>query len=144
MEHVLVSACLLGCRCRFDGRSKPHAALVAKLRDVGCVPVCPEQLGGLATPRPRQWLQGGDGHAVLAGRAQVVNELGEDVTEQFLRGAEEAVRLAKLFGVEVAYLKGRSPSCGYGLVDIEGTWRPGDGVTTAALLRQGVRVLRVE
>ncbi len=144
MRHVLVSACLLGCRCRYDGASKPRADVLRRLRDVACVAVCPEQLGGLATPRPRQWLVGGDGHAVLDAMARVVNELGDDVTEPFLRGADETLRLARQLGVELAYLKSRSPSCGHGLVDIEGHWRDGDGVTTAALLRAGIRVLRVE
>lgn len=144
MEHVLVSACLLGCRCRYDGESKPRADAIARLREVACVPLCPEQLGGLATPRPRQWLVGGDGHAVLDGHARVVNERGEDVTEQFVRGAEETLRLARLFGVELAYLKSKSPACGHGLVDIEGEWRDGDGVTTALLVRKGIRVLCVE
>lgn len=144
MHHVLVSACLLGVKCRYDGQSKPCPRLIAKLRGAAVLPVCPEQLGGLPTPRPRQCLDGGDGHAVLAGQARVINKLGEDVTKQFLRGADEAVRLARLYRIEVAYLKSKSPSCGYGLVDIDGIWRPGDGVATAALLRHGIRIIRVD
>jgi len=144
VEHVLVSACLLGVPCRYDGASKPCPRLIAKLRRTAAVPICPEQLGGLPTPRVRQYLVGGDGHAVLDGQAHVVNELGADVTDHFLRGAAEAVRLARLFDVHVAYLKSKSPSCGYGLVDIEGVWTAGDGVTTAGLLRRGIRILRVD
>ena len=144
MRPVLVSACLLGVRCRYDGKSRPCRHLIDKLRGMAVVPICPEQLGGLPTPRPGQCFHGGDGHEVLAGRARVINDLGEDVTEHFLRGAREAVRLARLCGAEVAYLKSRSPSCGFGQVDIEGMLRPGDGVTAAALLRQGIRVIRVE
>jgi len=140
----MVSACLLGVNCRYDGGSclRPH--LIDKLRGVALIPVCPEQLGGLPTPRPRQALVGGDGHDVLAGRARLVNELGHDVTENLVRGAREAVRLARLFGVELAYLKRKSPACGCGLVDIEGKWSPGDGVTAAALLQQGIRILPVD
>lgn len=144
MPRMLVSACLLGVRCRYDGGSRPCAHLIERLKGIAAVAVCPEQLGGLPTPRPRQRLVGGDGHDVVAGRARVVNELGEDVTDAFLRGAEETVRLARLLGVEVAYLKGRSPSCGLGLVDVEGTWRQGDGVAAAALRDEGIRVLRVD
>lgn len=143
MRRVLVSECLLGVSCRYDGASRPCDHLAARLRDVAFVPVCPEQLGGLPTPRPRQWLVGGDGRAVLAGRARVVNELGDDVTDHFLRGARETLRLARLYGVDLAYLKTRSPSCGHGVVDIERRWTPGQGVTAAMLLDAGIRVVRV-
>ena len=144
MRHAMVSACLLGVSCRYDGGSRPRPWLAEKLRDVALLPICPEQLGGLPTPRPRQHLVGGDGDDVLAGRARVVNEGGEDVTESFLRAAREVVRLARLFRVEVAYLKARSPACGCGLVDIEGAWTAGDGVTAAALRQEGIRVFPVD
>jgi len=144
MRHVMVSTCLLGVCCRYDGASRPRPFLIEKLRGQAVIAICPEQLGGLATPRPRQHLVGGDGHAVLAGKARVVNERGEDVTESFVRAARETVRIARLFRVEVAYFKVRSPACGCGLVDIEGTWSTGDGVTTAALAGAGVRVMPVE
>ena len=144
MRHVMVSSCLLGVYSRYDGTSRPSLFLIEKLRRQAVIPVCPEQLGGLPTPRPRQHLVGGDGHALLAGKARVVDERGEDVTESFVRAAREAVRIARLFRVEVAYLKARSPACGCGPVDIEGKWSPGDGVTTAALTEAGVRVMAVE
>ncbi len=106
----LVSACLLGLRTRYDGNSKE----VAWLRRGACrfIPVCPEQLGGLPTPRAPAEILGGDGLAVLEGRARVVNQLGEDVTPAFIRGAEEVLRLAKLYQVQGVWLKARSPSCG--------------------------------
>lgn len=140
MRTVLVSACLLGVRCRYDGQSKPRETLQRKLRGTVCVPICPEQLGGPPTPRPPQQLVGGDGNGVLDGKARVVNECGEDVTECFLLGAREALRLARQHGADVAYLKSKSPSCGCGLVRIDGEWQPGDGVTAALLRRHGVRV----
>ncbi len=144
MRHVMVSSCLLGLGTRYDGTARPRPLLIEKLRGQAVIPVCPEQLGGLPTPRPRQHLVGGDGHAVLAGKARVVNERGEDVTESFVRAARETVLLARLFRVEIAYFKARSPACGCGLVDIEGTWSAGDGVTAAALAAAGVRVIPVE
>ena len=140
MRTVLVSACLLGVRCRYDGQSKPRPALQHKLPGTARIPVCPEQLGGLPTPRPPQQLLGGDGADVLDGTATVVNECGADVTDRFLLGAQEALRLARQHNVRVAYLKSRSPSCGCGLVCIDGEWGPGDGVTTALLRRHGLRV----
>jgi uncharacterized protein YbbK (DUF523 family) len=140
MRTVLVSACLLGVRCRYDGQSKPRGKLQRKLRGTACIPVCPEQLGGLPTPRPPQQLVGGDGSDVLDGTARVVNECGEDVTERFLVGAQEALRLARQHGAAVAYLKSRSPSCGCGLVRIDDEWGPGDGVATALLRRNRIRV----
>ncbi|MFP4055892.1 MAG: DUF523 domain-containing protein [Candidatus Brocadiia bacterium] len=144
MAPVLVSACLLGVRCRYDGAAKSCARLREALAGKAWLAVCPEQLGGLPTPRPRQHLVGGDGHAVLDGKARVVNELGEDVTAQFLRGAQEVARLARLSGAQEAWLKSRSPSCGHGLVDVGGPWQEGDGVAAALLLREGVRVVAVD
>ena len=144
MRHILVSACLLGVRCRYDGASRPRRHVIDKLRGTAFLAVCPEQLGGLPTPRPPQDFAGGDGHAVLDGRARVVNTMGEDVTAQFLLGAREAVRLARLHRAEVAYLKRRSPACGCGQVYVCGKLCPGDGVTTAALRRAGIRIIPVE
>ena len=94
-ERVLVSACLLGLRCRHDALPLDPLRLPEGLCPV---PLCPEQLGGLPTPRPPAQMVGGDGVAVLEGRARVVDQRGEDVTEAFLRGAEEAVKVARLPG----------------------------------------------
>ena len=96
---ILISACLLGACCRYDGASKAHplAALLAERHTL--VPVCPEQLGGLPTPRPPAERRGG----------RVVTQSG-DVTEQYLRGATETLKLCKLLGCEAAVLKERSPS----------------------------------
>ena len=130
---ILISACLLGVRCRYDGASKPHplAAELAKYHTL--IPVCPEQLGGLATPRPPAERQG----------ERVVAVSGADVTEQYRRGAEEALRLCRLFGCEVAVLKERSPSCGRGEVydgTFTGTLISGDGVTACLLREEGIPV----
>lgn len=108
------------------------------------MPVCPEQLGGLSTPRPRSHLTGGDGRAVRNGRACVANEQGKDVTGAFLRGADECVRLAGLLGARRALLKQRSPSCGYGVVKVDGEETAGAGVAAAALEAAGLEIVPVD
>ncbi len=139
-EHVLVSACLLGVRCRYDGETAEDTGLLAELRGKCVVPVCPEQLGGLPTPRSPSEITAGDGRDVLAGRSRVVNEDGEDVTAAFVRGAQETLRLARLFGCKRAILKSRSPSCGLGQIYRDGELVPGDGVTVALLKASGIQV----
>lgn len=135
--NVLVSACLLGVRCRYRGDSKPCPAVLA-LREKYClIPVCPEQLGGLPTPRTPAELRGG-----LA-----VTSDGEDRTEPFARGARETLRLAELFGCRAAVLKSLSPSCGFGLIhdgSFSGALVPGNGVAAELLHRAGIPVLNEE
>ena len=121
---ILISACLLGCACRYDGKSKPHPLAQELARQGLAVPVCPEQLGGLPTPRAPSERQG----------ERVVSSLGADVTAQYRRGAEETLRLAELYGCTTAVLKERSPSCGSGEIydgTFTGTLTDGDGVTAA-------------
>ena len=130
---ILISGCLLGLRCRYDGASKPHSAVEALARQHTLIPICPEQLGGLPTPRPP------------AERLdeRVLTKEGVDVTAQYHRGAEEALRLCWLFGCEAAVLKERSPSCGCGEIydgTHTGTLTPGDGVTAQLLTAHGISV----
>ncbi|MER8047759.1 DUF523 domain-containing protein [Streptomyces sp. NPDC094032] len=143
MESVLVSACLRGVPCRYDGRDKPSAALDASLEGRVVVPFCPESAGGLPTPRRPAELVGGDGHAVLDGTAKVVDDAGEDVTAEFVAGAHLALDRARSAGCAEAVLMPRSPSCGRGRV-YDGTFGgglvPGDGVTAALLERHGITV----
>jgi uncharacterized protein YbbK (DUF523 family) len=134
---VLVSACLLGIPCRYDGKSKPCREILASGKIVP-VPVCPEQLGGFPTPRPRAWLTGGDGGDVLKGGARVVNEHGEDVTAAFVAGAVNTLDIARALGVRHAVLKEGSPSCGVHSVTIDGEKKQGKGVTAALLEENGV------
>jgi uncharacterized protein YbbK (DUF523 family) len=140
MDPVLVSACMLGVHCRYDASTNPSADLCQALSGIQIIPVCPEQLGGLATPRAPAHLVGGSGEDVLDGRARVVTDAGVDVTEQYLRGAYETLRIARLFGVRRAILKERSPSCGCLLVHRDGALQAGSGVTAALLLREGIEV----
>ncbi|MCD6404333.1 MAG: DUF523 domain-containing protein [Planctomycetes bacterium] len=140
---ILVSTCLVGLRTRYDGDTRPDDQVVALMRTRRLIPVCPEQLGGLATPRVKSSLSGGDGEAVLEGLAKVVNEAGRNVTEQFLRGARETVNLARMTGARFAILKEKSPSCGVAITNIDFEPAPGCGVTTAALRMLGIEVFAV-
>lgn len=141
----LISACLLGIKCAWDGQDiyKSDKA-IEFLNSEMLMPVCPEQLGGLKTPRAPQEIQGGTGEDVLDGKCKVLNIDGEDVTQKFINGAEETLKIVKLFHIEEFIGKSRSPSCGCGQI-YDGTFSPklidGDGVTTALLKRNGIRVI---
>ncbi len=135
--RILVSACLLGLCCRYDGKSKPSQRVLQLTEKHQLIPVCPEQLGGLPTPRPPAEMQDG----------RVVNRLGLDVTAQYEKGAAETVRLCELFHCEAAVLKARSPSCGSEAV-YDGTFSgrliPGQGVAARLLTARGIPVLSEE
>jgi len=139
-SRVLVSACLLGVQCRYDGGSALVDTLLEIERERDYVPVCPEQLGGLPTPREKAHVQGGDGFDVLDGKATVMTERGQDVTAQFVRGAEEVLNMARALGVRKALLKEKSPSCGMTFVHRETGLAQGVGVTAALLMRHGIEV----
>jgi uncharacterized protein YbbK (DUF523 family) len=142
-QPVLVSACLAGRPCAYDGSARPMNDVGRLVRDGLAVQACPEEEGGLPTPRPAAEIVGGDGADVLDGKARVLTRDGADVTAQYLLGARIAVERALASGCTSAVLKARSPSCGCGAV-YDGTFsrtlRTGDGVTAAALKRAGIRV----
>jgi uncharacterized protein YbbK (DUF523 family) len=140
---VVVSACLLGQRCRYDGGHRDSPIVRGALADREVVPVCPEELGGLGTPRPAAELRGGDGRAVLAATGRIVTLTGADCTEAFLRGAEAALERARAAGAREAILKDRSPSCGVSQVHQDGGVHPGSGVF-AALLKANEFVVRAD
>ncbi|MFF0388059.1 DUF523 domain-containing protein [Kitasatospora sp. NPDC004615] len=143
MDAILVSACLCGVPCRFDGRDKASEALAGVLEGRRVVAFCPEVAGGLETPRRPAELVGGDGHDVLDGTARVVDDGGRDVTAEFVAGAERALVAAQRAGCTEAVLMPRSPSCGRGKVydgSFAGALVPGDGVTAALLERNGITV----
>jgi len=141
-QTILVSACLLGLNTRYNGVSKRNQAVVDYLTEhqLTPIPVCPEQLGGLPTPRPPTDFCSGDGNQVLDGRTVLINRAGEKVDQQFIRGAEQTLLLSRHCGCRKAILKERSPSCGCHLVYRQGEIVPGQGVTTALLLRHGFTV----
>jgi len=107
---VCASACLLGHCCRYDGRTSPSLPLLRRISEESVLSICPEELGGLPTPRSPSVLQGGDGFDVLDGRARVVNRVGDDVTAAFVKGAFAALEKIRKSNVEVCFLKDRSPS----------------------------------
>jgi len=135
METLLISACLLGRPCRYDGASKPlPEQQLASLRErFTLVPVCPETAGGLPTPRIPSERNG----------ERVVNREGRDVTAEYRRGAEYTRTLAREKGCRQALLKERSPACGCGEI-YDGTFTarlvPGNGVAAEALLKEGIQV----
>ncbi|NPA15956.1 MAG: DUF523 domain-containing protein [Deferribacteres bacterium] len=139
---ALVSACLLGINCRYNGRNKRMKDLAGFLEEFLPVPVCPEQMGGLPTPRPPANFYGGDGRDVLCGRARIINEDGEDVTDRVLRGCRECLKLVELLGIEVAVLKDRSPACGVENIWIGEDCVKGSGVLKPMLQEKGVKILR--
>lgn len=139
----LVSACLLGINCTFEGKNKLHPQIFEEFKSGELYPICPEVLGGLSIPRIPAEIQGGDGLDVIEGKAYVVNMQGIDVTDEFMKGAYEALRLAEVIGAKEALLVEKSPSCGCGEI-FDGTFtgklKPGDGVTTALLKKKGIKV----
>lgn len=137
---LLVSACLAGLSTRYDGTGFENDLVRDLVRAGRAVPVCPEQLGGLSTPRAPATFVGGDGRAVLDGSARLLTSDGTDVTEAFVRGARATLELARLCGATEAVFKERSPSCGLCFVHRDGALLPGAGVTTALLEREGIRV----
>jgi len=145
-ELVLVSACLLGRECRYDGRANRDAALERELAARGCrpVPFCPEEHGELGTPRPPAWIEREGAAAVCDGRDRLVTGAGRDVTEPFLKGARGAVDVCRELGIKRAFLKERSPSCGVCNTHVGGKLVEGPGVTTELLRRAGVETTGVE
>ncbi|MEM3770102.1 MAG: DUF523 domain-containing protein [Candidatus Bathyarchaeia archaeon] len=133
----LCSACLLGVKCRYDGRDALDKKVITLLKTETLIPVCPEQLGGLPTPREPAEIKEG----------RVITRLGKDVTKNFKRGAEEVLKIAKLLGVKEAVLKQGSLSCGCGRI-YDGTFSgkiiKGDGITTALLKKHGIMVITEE
>jgi uncharacterized protein YbbK (DUF523 family) len=139
----LVSACLLGVNCRYDGGGYHDDKLLELAGQGRVIPVCPEQLGGCGTPRPPCEIYAGSGGDVLDGRCRVISSSGEDKTDNFVRGAMETLKLAKAYGIEKAILKARSPSCGYGRIydgTFSGKTTEGNGVTAELLIRNGIEV----
>jgi uncharacterized protein YbbK (DUF523 family) len=147
MKRYLISACLVGLNTRYDGESNLEAVFSDMVKNGEAVPFCPEQAGGLPTPRDPSEIIGGDGLDVLRGKARVITDKGQDVTENFLEGAKEALKLAKLLHVDKAILKSKSPSCGCKYV-YDGAFseslREGIGVAAAYLHEHGIQIIDSE
>ena len=144
-ERVLVSACLLGRDCTYKAGNNRDSSLLEQLKREGAVavPFCPEEHGGLGTPRPPADLTA-SASEILAGRARIVTEGGEDVTAQFLAGAQGALALCQREGLRRAFLKERSPSCGCAATHVNGEVVEGPGVTAQLLRDSGIECEGVE
>ncbi|WP_101473907.1 MULTISPECIES: DUF523 domain-containing protein [Fusobacterium] len=132
--NILVSACLLGVCCRYDGQSKSNHNILNLIKTHNLIPICPEQLGGLETPRLPAEIQ----------NDKVIRKDGKDVTFEYNKGATEALKIAKLFDCKIAILKEKSPSCGYKEV-YDGSFSkkliPKQGVTALLLEKNGIKVI---
>jgi len=144
---ILVSGCLIGQKCRYNMLSEEIPELKEMVEKGEAIPVCPEQLGGLPTPRPPAEIKGGDGIKVIAGKARVVNSEGQDVTQKFVKGASDTLVIAKDKNITEAVFKSRSPACGCGSIydgTFRGRLRDGDGVAAALLKKHGIKVITEE
>ena len=134
---TIVSACLAGFPCRYDGKSKPCTQIIELLKEGKAIPVCPEQLGGMPTPRPPCEISAGS----------VLDINGNDKTECYRRGAQAVLEIAQMYGADEAWLQKRSPSCGSGWI-YDGSFSKslvaGDGITAQLLKKNGIKVISIE
>ena len=131
--NILVSQCLLGIDCNYKQTNKKNNKVLELMNNHNLIPICPEQLGGMTTPRPPSELING----------RVINNKGEDVTKNYLQGAKLALNIAKLYNVKYAILKSNSPSCGYGKIydgTFSGTLINGNGTTADLLSKNGIKI----
>ncbi|MCG0274539.1 MAG: DUF523 domain-containing protein [Thermosediminibacteraceae bacterium] len=141
---MIISACLVGFNTRYDGKNSFHVVFEDLVKRGKAIPFCPEQAGGLPTPRMPSEIIGEGGHEVIEGKAKVLTRDGKDVTENFLKGAREALKLATLIGADTAILKSKSPSCGCKYIydgRFCGALKKGMGVTAAYLKSHGIKVI---
>ena len=133
MKNIIVSACLLGVPCRYDGKSKENKKLMELGNQFNFLPVCPEEYGGLPTPRVPAEIRNG----------KVINKNGFNVTANYIKGAKEVLKICKLYNCDTAILKSKSPACGKGKIydgTFSGTLIDGNGITTDLLIKNGIKV----
>lgn len=136
-KRVVVSACLAGLKCRYDCKSQERAKIVEMVKSGEAVPVCPEQMGGLSTPRPPAEQRAG----------KVITQSGTDVTFSYIQGAEEALKIVKLTNADEVYLKSRSPMCGVGKIydgTFTGTLTEGNGIFAELCLKNKIKVHAID
>jgi uncharacterized protein YbbK (DUF523 family) len=142
MKTVLVSSCLLGLPTRYDGSDNLSQPLIDFIDEYKLtpIPVCPEQLAGLPTPRNKCWFKRGDGKSVLIQQGSLCDERDNDVTEQFINGARQTLKIAQMTNCQLAILQQRSPSCGSKSIYLNQELTPGMGITAALLEEHGIQV----
>lgn len=131
--NILVSACLLGVNCRYDGKNNKNSELCLIMNKYNLIPICPEQLGGMTTPRLPSEIIGG----------RVINSQGRDISYHFIKGAQEALYIAKAYNCKRAILKSKSPSCGYGSIydgSFSGKLIDGNGICAEMLINNGIEI----
>lgn len=144
---LVISECLGGVLCRYDGGAKTIESLKSRLDKSEAVAVCPEVLGGMSTPREPSEIVGGNGFDVWNGKAKVLSKSGKDVTEQFKQGAIAAYEKISGLGIDCVVFKANSPSCGSSQVydgTFSGSKIPGPGVTGAYFINHGLKVISEE
>ena len=144
---ILVSSCLAGLEVRYNGTHCLNNKINKLIEEKKAIPVCPELLGGFSTPREPAEIIGGNGEDVLNGKAKVIEKSGRDVTELYIKGAYTTLQQAKNVKATVVVLKEYSPSCGSSMIyngEFIGEKIAGNGVTTALLKRNGIRVISEE
>ena len=140
---ILVSACLAGVDCAWDGKDRMDTNIKRLMDQNIAIAICPELLGGRGLPRTKTEIKGGSGEDVLDGKAKVFDEKGKDVTIEFLQGAYATLSIVNKYNIKKAVLKSKSPSCGVGSIydgSFNGNVIVGDGVTAALLKREGIEV----
>jgi len=143
-SKILISACLVGINCRYNAQSKTSPELLALLKDGSAIFMCPEQLGGLPTPREAAEIEFGKSASdVINGTGKVLTKTGIDITAQFLMDAHATLKLCKELNINVAFLKAMSPSCGSTLIydgTFSGNKTSGNGITAELLIQNGIEV----
>lgn len=135
---ILVSSCLAGINCKYNGGNNYNEKVFNLVKEGKAIPVCAEQLGGLTTPRVASEIK------YIDGKRYVINKAGEDVTEQFEKGANEILDLAKKLNITKAILKAKSPSCGKGKIyngEFNGGLIQGNGILAELLIENGIEVI---
>lgn len=138
---ILVSACLVGLNCKYNGGNNFNKKIFEMVKNGDAIIVCPEQLGGLTTPRVPSEIK------IINGKRCVITKEGKDVTSEYERGAEEVLKLAKSLNIKRAVFKSKSPSCGCGLIydgTFTGTKINGNGITTDLLIANGIEITTEE
>lgn len=135
----LVSSCLAGVNCRYNGSNTENKIIVELVKRGLAIPVCPEQLGGLPTPRACCEIVISEN-----GEMKIISQDGQDVTKEYIEGARKTLEIAKVIGIKKAILQSRSPSCGCGMIydgSFQGKLKKGNGVTAELLLSNGIDVI---
>ena len=137
----LISACLVGINCKYNGENNFNEKALELVRNEKAIPVCPEQLGGLMTPRIPAEIK------LVNGKRRVINKNGEDITVQFEKGANEVLQLCKKLNIDKVILKQKSPSCGFGKIydgNFNGTLIEGNGITSQLLMDNGIEIIDLD